>query len=136
MDNSRLQDLIFMFSYITKYPENRAKELILMTKTGTAIKEKQAAVWYEQQTENLYLIAKELADISIEPDISMLFTVSSISDAFHALLSQKEMSAHKELSTIIRSQTELKQAYRKQLKQSRKEQLQDQYKNLLDLRGI
>ena len=125
-----------MFTYITGYSELAAEQLILSTKTGNAVKEKNASVWYEQQTENLYQIAKELRETEQISDVIDRFTVENIVCALEALLQEQRLSGYESLPTILQSKPFLKQIQRKQLKQDRKQQLQAKYRNLLDLREV
>ena len=136
MNNSRLEDLIFMFTYITGYPKDTAEKLILSTKTGMAVKEKQAAVWYEQQTENLYQIARELKKMALASDVIEMFTVSNIVSSLNALLNEKKAQTLNTSAIILQQKPALKQIQRKQLKQEHKQQLLIKFRNMLDLREV
>ena len=63
VDSKRMRQLVHMFSEITGEPQEESLRIIMETETGKAVARNNAAVLYEQQTENLYGIVMELRDM-------------------------------------------------------------------------
>lgn len=60
MDNSRLDEMVFLMSYLKKLEIQEAKKLVLSTETGNAILNENESVLYEQDTANFSSIIFEL----------------------------------------------------------------------------
>ena len=72
----RINELIQLFCKITNMNYNGAKNIILSTSEGKAILDGNESVLYEQVTENLYQIGRELNDNR--------FTVENIVKAYNS----------------------------------------------------
>jgi hypothetical protein len=83
--SARLEDLIYMFSFVTKMNREEAKALILTTETGKAVENGFIGVLYEQHTSNLESIITELKKLSVPCDITEQFTSDNIYDAMQEL---------------------------------------------------
>lgn len=60
--NHRIEELSILFSKITGLDKKESQKIILSTDTGKAIQDNNELVLYEQSTDNLYQIGKELND--------------------------------------------------------------------------
>lgn len=56
----RFNECVKIISYLTNIPCERAKKIVLKTLSGQAILEKNEAFLYEQTTDNVYSIIREL----------------------------------------------------------------------------
>lgn len=81
MSSKRLNEVIQMFSYISGKNYDESKRTILLTETGKAIQEQSSVIMYEQQTESLYSIIKELRENDFGEVVTDLFTVEAITAA-------------------------------------------------------
>ncbi len=88
MENRRICQLSFMLSDITGISQEEAESLILECPIGECIIRNNPAVIYEQQTENMEIIAQELTDKGIE--IARLITMDSIVEAMRHLMEKEE----------------------------------------------
>ncbi len=81
VDNKRMRQLVHMFSEITGEPQEESLRIIMETETGKAVVRNNAAVLYEQQTENLYGIVMELRDMDGYRVLAADVTSEKIADA-------------------------------------------------------
>lgn len=134
--NERLNELTFMFSYVTGMSSQEAEKLILSTNTGKAIKRKNKAVLYEQQTDNLYRIAQELKEDHSCTELAGVFTVENIVQALMELV-EKNKERHLTTSNMkFDKKPMLKALQRKQQKAEYKNLLQNRRQNRINVRRI
>lgn len=138
MDNKRMDQLVFMFSYITHLTKKEAREIILQTATGRAVQAKNPTVMYEQQTENINSLALELRNQEHHKDLTALFTIDAIIQSMQAL---EKMENRDEKYSIVKpiviaSKPELKAKEKIQNLVIRKNMLQIKQQNLINARRI
>lgn len=133
--NERLDELTFMLAHITGLSHQQSKQLILNTRIGKALQNKNQAIIYEQQTENIYQIAQELREQNNYPEIESLFTVDNIVNSFDALLESQADTGHipGKLMFKISKTPELKSLQKKRYKLEQKQQLQFKQQNKFNL---
>ena len=138
MDNKRMGQLVFMFSYITGQPEEEARNIILQTETGKAVQTENPIVMYEQQTENISSIAMELRNYKSYGALVDLFTVNAIVQAMRALKTMEKQGEKDSAlqSIIIASNPELKDRDKVQKQVARKNVLQIKKQNQMNARRI
>lgn len=138
MDNKRIEQLVFMFSYITRQPAEEARNIILQTETGKAVQVENPIVMYEQQTENISSIAMELRNYKSYEALADLFTVSAIVQSMKALNNVEKQngkySAAK--SIVIASNPDLKDRIKVQNQAARKNVLQIKKQNQINARRV
>ena len=83
---SRIEQLCRMMKYITGISIEESKRIILLTPTGKAIHNKEMTVMYEQQTENLYSVGRDLQAIPVYKKLSELLTVTKITEAMQKVI--------------------------------------------------
>lgn len=84
--DSRIEQLCCMMKYITGISIDESKRIILLTPTGKAIQNKEMTVMYEQQTENLYSVGRDLQAIPVYNKLSELLTVTKITEAMQKVI--------------------------------------------------
>lgn len=84
--DSRIEQLCRMMKYITGISIEESKRIILLTPTGKAIQNKEMTVMYEQQTENLYSVGRDLQAIPFYKKLSELLTVAKITEAMQKVI--------------------------------------------------
>lgn len=84
--DSRIEQLCRMMKYITGISIEESKRIILLTPTGKAIHNKEMTVMYEQQTENLYSVGRDLQAIPVYKKLSELLTVTKITEAMQKVI--------------------------------------------------
>lgn len=134
--NERLNELTFMFSYVTGMSSQEAEKLILSTNTGKAIKRKNKAVLYEQQTDNLYQIAQELKANHAYPEIEDVFTVENIVQALIKLIGKNKERQVTTDNVKFDKKPTLKVLQRKQQKVEYKKLLQNRKQNRINVRRM
>lgn len=135
MYNERLEDLIFMVEQITGLSHHESKQLILTTRTGKALQNKNQAILYEQQTENLYQIAQDLKIQNNFIDAEAIFTVDSIVSAFEALLKYRANTndIHEHSLLKFSGTRELKIRQKKRYMAAQKQMLQLKQQNRFNI---
>ena len=138
MDNKRMGQLVFMFSYITGQPAEEARNIILQTETGKAVQAENPIVMYEQQTENISSIAMELRNHKSYEALVDLFTVNAIVQAMRALKTMEKQDGKYSVaqSIVIASNPELKDRVKVQTQVARKNVLQIKKQNQMNARRI
>ena len=84
--NIRLEQVSLMMKYITGISKKECEKIILATPTGRAIIEQKITVMYEQQTENLYSVGRDLQEIPVYKKLSELLTVTKITEAMQKVI--------------------------------------------------
>lgn len=138
LDNRRMQQIIFMFSNITGKEYDEAKQIILQTDTGKAIKRESLTVLYEQQTENLYSIAMELSEKNQFAKMAQSFSIDNIAKSLKELSAVEKQEKTEKAAGIpnIKRQPAFKSQKRKQLLQARSNVLRIKKQNQMNDRRI
>lgn len=84
--NTRIEQLSLMMKYITGISKKECEKIILITPTGQAIIEHEITAMYEQQTENLYSVGRDLQVIPSYKKLSGLLTVAKITEAMQKVI--------------------------------------------------
>lgn len=84
--NTRIEQLSLMMKYITGISKKECEKIILVTPTGQAIIEHEITAMYEQQTENLYSVGRDLQVIPSYKKLSGLLTVAKITEAMQKII--------------------------------------------------
>ena len=84
--NTRIEQLSLMMKYITGISKKECEKIILVTPTGQAIIEHEITAMYEQQTENLYSVGRDLQAIPSYKKLSGLLTVAKITEAMQKVI--------------------------------------------------
>ena len=134
MTNKRLQQLIYMLSLITDLSKGDAEQAVLSTDTGKAVQRNEPGVIYEQQTENLYSIREELSQNPAYEELAGKISVSSIVDAYKKM--QEDVPTYVKREEKISKNPQLKEIEKAIVKQKRKNNLKQQYQNLLNWGGV
>ena len=134
MTNKRLQQLIYMLSLITDLSKGDAEQAVLSTDTGKAVQRNEPGVMYEQQTENLYSIREELSQNPAYEELAGKISVSSIVDAYKKM--QEDVPTYVKREERISKNPQLKEIEKTIVKQKRKNNLKQQYQNLLNWGGV
>ena len=134
MINKRLQQLIYMLSLITDLSKGDAEQAVLSTDTGKAVQRNEPGVMYEQQTENLYSIREELSQNPAYEELAGKISVSSIVDAYKKM--QEDVPTYVKREEKISKNPQLKEIEKAIVKQKRKNNLKQQYQNLLNWGGV
>lgn len=134
MTNKRLQQLIYMLSLITDLSKGDAEQAVLSTDTGKAVQRNESGVMYEQQTENLYSIREELSQNPAYEELAGKISVSSIVDAYKKM--QEDVPTYVKREEKISKNPQLKEIEKAIVKQKRKNNLKQQYQNLLNWGGV
>ena len=134
MTNKRLQQLIYMLSLITDLSKGDAEQAVLSTDTGKAVQRNEPGVMYEQQTENLYSIREELSQNPAYEELAGKISVSSIVDAYKKM--QEDVPTYVKGEEKISKNPQLKEIEKAIVKQKRKNNLKQQYQNLLNWGGV
>ncbi len=134
MTNKRLQQLIYMLSLITDLSKGDAEQAVLSTDTGKSVQRNEPGVMYEQQTENLYSIREELSQNPAYEELAGKISVSSIVDAYKKM--QEDVSTYVKREEKISKNPQLKEIEKAIVKQKRKNNLKQQYQNLLNWGGV
>ena len=134
MTNKRLQQLIYMLSLITDLSKGDAEQAVLSTDTGKAVQRNEPGVMYEQQTENLYSIREELSQNPAYEELAVKISVSSIVDAYKKM--QEDVPTYVKREEKISKNPQLKEIEKAIVKQKRKNNLKQQYQNLLNWGGV
>lgn len=134
MTNKRLQQLIYMLSLITDLSKGDAEQAVLSTDTGKAVQRNEPGVMYEQQTENLYSIREELSQNPAYEELAGKISVSSIVDAYKKM--QEDVPTYVKREEKISKNPQLKEIEKTIVKQKRKNNLKQQYQNLLNWGGV
>lgn len=134
MTNKRLQQLIYMLSLITDLSKGDAEQAVLSTDTGKAVQRNEPGVMYEQQTENLYSIREELSQNPAYEELAGKISVSSIVDAYKKM--QEDVPTYVKREEKISKNPQLKEIEKAIVKQKRKNNLKQQYQNLLNWGGV
>lgn len=135
MDNKRIRQLVFMFSYITGKTEEESRSIILETETGKAAQTENPIIMYEQQTENISSIAMELRNNKSYESLADLFTISAIVQSMQNL----ETMANKysvDQSIVVEKKPELKDKGKAQNQVARNKVLQIKRQNQKNARRI
>lgn len=111
MNEKRIEQLAFMLSDITGIDHVRARNIITDSETGKMILDNNMTVMYEQQTENLWEIAAEMAACGKYRTLVPMLTVSNIAEAGKHLGEYERRAEKKMVSTPIKmiKASELKQ---------------------------
>lgn len=134
MTNKRLQQLIYMLSLITDLSKGDAEQAVLSTDTGKAVQRNESGVMYEQQTENLYSIREELSQNPAYEELAGKISVSSIVDAYKKM--QEDVPTYVKREEKISKNPQVKEKEKAIVKQKRKNNLKQQYQNLLNWGGV
>ena len=134
MTNKRLQQLIYRLSLITDLSKGDAEQAVLSTDTGKAAQRNEPGVMYEQQTENLYSIREELSQNPAYEELAGKISVSSIVDAYKKM--QEDVPTYVKREEKISKNPQLKEIEKAIVKQKRKNNLKQQYQNLLNWGGV
>lgn len=134
MTNKRLQQLIYMLSLITDLSKGDAEQAVLSTDTGKAVQRNEPGVMYEKQTENLYSIREELSQNPAYEELAGKISVSSIVDAYKKM--QEDVPTYVKREEKISKNPQLKEIEKTIVKQKRKNNLKQQYQNLLNWGGV
>ena len=84
--NERFREICLMFNFITGISCAEAGNIIKKTATGQGILQGNLAIIYEQQTENLYSIAEELAQIDRYKELASVISADKIVEAMNAVI--------------------------------------------------
>lgn len=137
LNNKRINQLIYMFSYITDKSMDESREIILDTDTGRAIHDNNTAVMYEQQTENLYSIAMELRENKSLCELTERFTTEAIAKSMQELREIEKQKSETPIPIVtIFGNRELIQKNKQRMKKNRKQALQVKKQNLNNVRRI
>lgn len=138
MNNKRLQQIVWMFSYITGQPIENARDIILQTETGKAVQAENPIVMYEQQSENISSIAMELRNYKSYEALVDLFTVTAIVQAMQSLKNMEKQDEKHSVakSIVIASNPDLKAMDKVQKQAARKNVLQIKKQNQMNARRI
>lgn len=84
--NDRFKEICLMFSFITGISSLEAESIIKKTSTGQGILSGNMTVMYEQQTENLFSIAEELAQMEKYKKIASVISLDTIIKAMNEVI--------------------------------------------------
>lgn len=84
--NDRFKEICLMFSFITGISSLEAESIIKKTSTGQGILSGNMTVMYEQQTENLFSIAEELAQMEKYKNIASVISLDTIIKAMNEVI--------------------------------------------------
>lgn len=134
LGNERLEDLIYMFSFITGMENKEAKAFILSTETGKAVLNGVVSVLYEQHTSNMEEIIMELKKLNAPNDITQLFTIDNI---YHAMQGLWDYDNKKRQSLPIKYEaihnTSLNRKYKESIKNKSKIMLLGKKQDMINL---
>lgn len=135
MDNKRIRQLEFMFSYITGKSMEESSRIILETETGKAVQTGNPSIMYEQQTANISSIAMELRNNKSYESLADLFTVTAIVQSMRELKNMANKYSVDQ-SIVIAQKPELKDKDKVQKQVARKSMLQIKRQNQKNARRI
>jgi ribosomal protein S13 len=137
-DNKRIAQLTFMLSDITGIGENEARGIIVSTEVGKLILDNNSTVLYEQQTENLYEIAREISERKEYENIVSLLTIPNIVNAGKRLREHEKRTVRDEVpqSVKVGKNVQLKQKLNQQNLMKRKTVMAIKKQNKMNLRRM
>jgi ribosomal protein S13 len=137
-DNKRIAQLTFMLSDITGIGGNEARGIIVSTEVGKLILDNNSTVLYEQQTENLYEIAREISERKEYENIVSLLTIPNIVNAGKRLREHEKRTVRDEVpqSVKVGKNVQLKQKLNQQNLMKRKTVMAIKKQNKMNLRRM
>jgi hypothetical protein len=137
-DNKRIAQLTFMLSDITGIGENEARGIIVSTEVGKLILDNNSTVLYEQQTENLYEIAREISERKEYENIVSLLTIPNIVNASKRLREHEKRTVRDEMSQSVKvdKNVQLKHKLNQQNLMKRKTVMAIKKQNKMNLRRM